>query len=46
MRIISHDAFQCGELSETLGTPKLPQIDLWAPKEALDAADEAYRAAG
>jgi hypothetical protein len=46
MRLISHDAYHWGELSQTFGTLKLPQIEMSAPKEALDAADEAYRAAG
>jgi uncharacterized damage-inducible protein DinB len=31
MRMLSHDAYHCGELSQTLGIHKLPQIDLWAP---------------
>ncbi len=29
MRLISHDAYHCGELSQTLGIHGLPQIDLW-----------------
>jgi uncharacterized damage-inducible protein DinB len=28
-RIFSHDAYHCGELSQTLGIHELPQIDLW-----------------
>jgi uncharacterized damage-inducible protein DinB len=32
MRLLTHDAYHCGELSQTLGSHKLPQIDLWAPK--------------
>jgi uncharacterized damage-inducible protein DinB len=32
-RIFSHDAYHCGELSQTLGIHGLPQIDLWAPEE-------------
>ena len=31
MRMISHDAYHCGELSQTLGIHGLPQIDLWPP---------------
>jgi uncharacterized damage-inducible protein DinB len=31
MRIISHDAYHCGELSQTLGINAMPQIDLWRP---------------
>lgn len=31
MRLISHDAYHCGELSQTLGIEHLPQIDLWGP---------------
>jgi uncharacterized damage-inducible protein DinB len=31
MRLISHDAYHCGELSQTLGINALPQIDLWRP---------------
>ena len=30
-RLFSHDAYHCGELSQTLGIHRLPQIDLWAP---------------
>ena len=30
-RLFSHDAYHCGELSQTLGTHGLPQIDLWRP---------------
>ena len=29
-RLFSHDAYHCGELSQTLGIHRLPQIDLWA----------------
>ncbi len=28
-RIFSHEAYHCGELSQTLGIHGLPQIDLW-----------------
>ena len=28
-RLFSHDAYHCGELSQTLGIAGLPQIDLW-----------------
>lgn len=28
-RLFSHDAYHCGELSQTLGINDLPQIDLW-----------------
>jgi uncharacterized damage-inducible protein DinB len=31
MRLISHDAYHSGELSQTLGIHGLPQIDLWKP---------------
>jgi hypothetical protein len=30
-RLFSHDAYHCGELSQTLGVHRLPQIDLWPP---------------
>jgi uncharacterized damage-inducible protein DinB len=30
-RLFSHDAYHCGELSQTLGIHELPQIDLWRP---------------
>ena len=30
MRLLSHDAYHCGEMSQTLGIHGLPQIDLWA----------------
>ena len=30
-RLFSHDAYHCGELSQTLGIHKLAQIDLWRP---------------
>lgn len=29
MRLFSHDAYHCGELSQTLGIHGMPQIDLW-----------------
>lgn len=29
-RLFSHEAYHCGELSQTLGIHALPQIDLWA----------------
>lgn len=29
-RMFSHEAYHCGELSQTLGIHGLPQIDLWA----------------
>jgi hypothetical protein len=28
-RMFSHEAYHCGELSQTLGIEGLPQIDLW-----------------
>ncbi len=30
-RLLTHEAYHCGELSQTLGIAGLPQIDLWAP---------------
>ncbi len=30
-RLFSHDAYHCGELSQTLGIHGLAQIDLWRP---------------
>jgi uncharacterized damage-inducible protein DinB len=30
-RLLTHDAYHCGELSQTLGIHGLPQIDLWRP---------------
>jgi uncharacterized damage-inducible protein DinB len=30
-RLLTHEAYHCGELSQTLGIHKLPQIDLWRP---------------
>ena len=30
-RLFTHEAYHCGELSQTLGIHGLPQIDLWAP---------------
>jgi len=30
-RILTHEAYHCGELSQTLGIHGLPQIDLWRP---------------
>jgi len=36
-RLFTHEAYHCGELSQTLGIAGLPQIDLWRPDEpALD----------
>ncbi len=31
LRMLTHDAYHCGELSQTLGIAGLPQIDLWRP---------------
>lgn len=31
-RLFSHDAYHCGELSQTLGIAGLTQIDLWGPE--------------
>ena len=28
-RLLTHEAYHCGELSQTLGVNGLPQIDLW-----------------
>jgi uncharacterized damage-inducible protein DinB len=28
-RLLTHEAYHCGELSQTLGIHQLPQIDLW-----------------
>jgi uncharacterized damage-inducible protein DinB len=30
-RMFTHEAYHCGELSQTLGINNLPQIDLWRP---------------
>jgi uncharacterized damage-inducible protein DinB len=30
-RLLTHEAYHCGELSQTLGVHGLPQIDLWRP---------------
>jgi uncharacterized damage-inducible protein DinB len=30
-RLSTHEAYHCGELSQTLGIADLPQIDLWRP---------------
>jgi len=30
-RMSTHEAYHCGELSQTLGIAGLPQIDLWRP---------------
>ena len=35
LRLLSHDAYHCGELSQTLGIHGLRQIDLWAPEDAV-----------
>lgn len=34
MRLISHDAYHCGEISQTLGVNGLPEIDLWRRRGA------------
>lgn len=31
MRMLTHDAYHCGEVSQTLGIHGLSQIDLWPP---------------
>jgi uncharacterized damage-inducible protein DinB len=30
-RLLTHEAYHCGELSQTLGIAGLPQVDLWRP---------------
>ena len=30
-RLLTHEAYHAGELSQTLGLARLPQIDLWRP---------------
>jgi uncharacterized damage-inducible protein DinB len=35
MRMISHEAYHCGELSQTLGIAGLAQIDLWPPRTPI-----------
>ena len=37
MRMISHDAYHAGELSQILGAAGLVQVDLWPPKPAAGA---------
>jgi uncharacterized damage-inducible protein DinB len=32
-RLLTHEAYHCGELSQTLGIHGLPQIDLWRPDQ-------------
>jgi uncharacterized damage-inducible protein DinB len=32
-RLLTHEAYHCGELSQTLGIEGLPQIDLWTQVE-------------
>ena len=32
-RLLTHEAYHCGELSQTLGIHGLPQIDLWRSVE-------------
>ena len=34
-RVLTHDTYHCGELSQTLGIEGLPQIDRLAPERAL-----------
>jgi uncharacterized damage-inducible protein DinB len=31
-RLFTHDAYHCGELSQTLGVAGLSQVDLWGPE--------------
>lgn len=35
LRLLSHDAYHCGELSQTLGVHGLPEIYLWKPVEVI-----------
>ena len=35
LRLLSHDAYHSGELSQTLGIAGLPQIDLWPPEDHI-----------
>jgi hypothetical protein len=39
--LLSHDAYHCGELSQTLGIHGLPQIDLWRPPDRGEGRDSA-----
>ena len=41
MRMISHDAYHAGELSQILGAAGLVQVDLWPPQGVVDTADAA-----
>jgi len=34
MRLITHDAYHTGEISQTLGAHGQPEIDLWRPSPA------------
>ena len=36
MRMLTHDAYHAGELSQTLGIHGLPQIDLWRPDKVTN----------
>lgn len=38
MRLLSHDAYHCGEMSQTLGIHGLTQIDLWGPSPTPEAS--------
>jgi uncharacterized damage-inducible protein DinB len=40
MRLISHDSYHCGELSQILGIHGLPQIDLWKPIDVSPRGEE------
>ena len=33
-RLLTHEAYHCGELSQALGIEGLPQVDLWGPGPA------------
>jgi hypothetical protein len=37
MRLLAHDAYHCGELSQTLGIHGMAQIDLWPPVPFVEA---------
>ena len=36
IRMLTHDAYHAGELSQTLGIHGLPQIDLWRPDKVTN----------
>jgi hypothetical protein len=39
MRMLTHDAYHCAEIGQTLGMHGLPEVDIWTGRAPLLASD-------